>query len=374
MSSNYSSTFDPLADYAHDEYTKQLQHLAQQAQAQVQQQQQQPVYTNQQQQQQQHYQQPQLQQQQQQQNNLDFLSFGDPVDASHPDLDLFESELDLNLAQVDQSQLELFAVDSSVPYNILRSDTPTHQYRQPGPGSAFSDSQSGYGGDSFSNYSESIYQPASEYITSFPNRHQYQIPFDMDLTRIRLEPPTAPYPAQRPSPPGDNGVSGHHQRNLSFGGNGPSLSPSPPQGQLVPVDPSAYRQRSSSGYSDYGQPPIRGARSDYGYPGYTMPAIRNPHPSLNRQAGGRLSPPSVSPSSTTSSTDQSGLSMPITPPVPNMQTPRIAPDAFVNQTEEDPRRKYKCPSCPRCKHPLLIFHDDKLLTMFFCSFRTCVQS
>jgi hypothetical protein len=278
---------------------------------------------------------------------LDFFSLEDPNALLAPHLDQFESELD-NLTELDDPQLQLVALDQSEPYSFLRSDTPSaQQYRQPGPGSAFSESLSGY--ESISGYSESIYRPQSEYITSHRQLPtDYIVPdYIMDLTRIRLDAPVA-YPAQKPSPPSMSTPRSSYSPRNSYGG----MPPSPPQQQQQQqLMDQHYRQRSDSSGHEYGRP-MRGSQSEYG--GYAMR-----HPSLlvgmqpGRQGyvGRNGSPPSVSPSSTTSSTDASGLSIPLTPPVPLVPSLRGEPQVHAELVDDDPRRKYKCPNCPRCKCP-----------------------
>jgi hypothetical protein len=297
--------------------------------------------------------QQQLQQQQQQQqlaatiNPTDFFSFEEPSAILVPNLEQFDTELDHTLEEFGDQPLQLVSVDSSDPYQFLRSDTPSaQQYRQPGPGSTFSESFSNY--ESLSSYSESNYYSQSEYL---PNHRQlgtdfvspnYPLPTDlMELKRIRIEAPSA-YPTQRTSPPLDVASLVHPMQGSRARSSYGAMPPSPPQQQQVSGD--HYRQRSTSSGYEYGQP-IRASKSEYG--GYMRhPSLAGMQPGRQGYVGRNGSPPSVSPSSTTSSTDASGLSMPVTPPMSSHRGEPRLHDEPVN--EDDPRRKYKCPNCPRC--------------------------
>jgi hypothetical protein len=60
------------------------------------------------------------------QNNLDFFSFLPPVEVVAPHPDLFESDIDSNLAAFTD-HLQLFTVDSNDAYNFFRTEKPQWQ-------------------------------------------------------------------------------------------------------------------------------------------------------------------------------------------------------------------------------------------------------
>jgi hypothetical protein len=289
-------------------------------------------------------------------NNLDFFSFTSPADVLAPHPDLFESELDLSLAQVDDSQLSLSFLDvdapAADPFAFLRSETPTHAYRStPSVVTASSASESASGYDSLSSYSESFYNAAhSPNITRACSDYAFPTldSLNMDFQRIGIE-RHAGYATTNEL------ASAFGEDPASFG----ALPASPPR-----THGGIYRPRSRSGaYSDYA-PPQRvvptSAASDY----YSA-LVHARHPSLvgmpaaaaARNGQRTVSPASLSPSS---QSGQSDMSVPITPPLPVAPVmSRVREQQQQQQLEDDDlggpadaRRKYKCPNCTRGKSML----------------------
>ncbi|KAJ8689266.1 hypothetical protein PTI98_013307 [Pleurotus ostreatus] len=113
------------------------------------------------------------------QQNYDFLSFTAPLDIVAPSPDLFETELDLNLEGLDDSQIPFFTVDSNDAFSQLRSGNPTC-----GPPSTFTISSESTYESTPSAYSASYYNnyTPSAYATS-----AYSLEFnEVDLRRIDL--------------------------------------------------------------------------------------------------------------------------------------------------------------------------------------------
>jgi hypothetical protein len=245
----------------------------------------------------------------QQQQGFDFLSFQSPADVIAPHPDLFESELDSNLAAFDEVQLQLLTVDSNDAFSYLRSDTPTC-----GPPSTITvSSESAY--DSLSSHSESFYNyPHSPYA---PTNYSFPLDLEMDFQRIRVDNVS------------DYGVSAPAQATVdptSFG----ALPPTPPRS---PPMASPFEHRSS--YSDYG-----GAR----------PNRMNGSPAADYYTHlnyGNEAPATVSPSHV----NTAQLSVP--PSVPHARSLRGVDD----EPKDDMRKKYRCPACPR-----------GMRTSFICSF------
>jgi hypothetical protein len=223
------------------------------------------------------------------QQGLDFFSFHSPSDILAPHPDLFESELDSNLAAFDEVQLQLLTVDSSDAYTFLRSDTPTC-----GPPSTITvSSESAY--DSLSSHSESFYN-YSQSNYSFP------LELDMEFQKFRVDGVTD-FAAVANS----NALPAAVDPN-SFG----ALPPTPPRSpELSSTTNSKFNGRSS--FSDYS--PMSSSSSDY-YLGF---------------GNGNMAQSTVAPSN-----------------VSNM--PAVVPSSrSVHESEDshDPRKKYKCNTCPR---------------------------
>ncbi|KAJ7071506.1 hypothetical protein C8F01DRAFT_1110817 [Mycena amicta] len=262
--------------------------------------------------------------------SLDFVSFQSPNDILAPHPDLFELELDSNLAGFDDEQLQLLAIGPHDAYSLFRSDTPT---RGP-PSNVTASSESAY--DSLSSYSESFYnyphspQPPSNY--SFP------LDLEMDFQRIRVEAASEYAAAQASSDAAANA-------RMSFG-----------------ASPAADTSRSTKIYSKAFNP--RATFSDYG------PSTRRP--SVPVDIYGQLdfnnAGPTVSPSHISS------------------HLPTIAAGQMAHVPEEedykvgDERKKYKCPSCPRAfarQYNLkthMATHDPNRLKPHVCPHRSCGRS
>lgn len=217
--------------------------------------------------------------------------FNSPSDVLAPHPDQFESELDSNLAAFDQLQLQLLTFD----YPFLRSDTPTC-----GPPSTFTlSSDSAY--DSLSSHSESYYNyPHSPYS---PTNYSFPLDLDMDFQKFRVD-AVSDYAAVN-STQSSNGTLPTTVDPTSFGTLPPTPPHSPPVPSIEPFD---------SSFSDYG-PPSRSAAPDY----YTQL-------SYNPNAMATVSPSRVS------------AQLPLVP------RPRPSSD---DGHKGDPRKKYKCTSCPR---------------------------
>lgn len=323
-------------------------------------------------------------------NTLDFFSFN-PTDVLAPHPDLFESELDSSLSQIDDSQLSLSFLDVDAPadpFAFFRSDTPTHAYRStPSVVTASSASESASGYDSLSSYSESFYNAAnSPDLSLAANPTDFAFTLDglnMDFHRIGLDHRTgyaASAMAARTSPIMPNaGAVGELAHALgedrtSFG----ALPASSPRGD-------SYRARSRSGaYSDYA-PSHRvvpsSAASDY-YP--TLTHARHPslvgiptRPPSNAQR--TVSPASLSPSSQSGQSDM----MPITPPLPIAPVATRVQEAQEDDEQDGPadaRRKYKCPTCPRAfarafnLKTHLATHDPNRPKPHVCPHKACGRS
>lgn len=203
-----------------------------------------------------------------------------------PSVDSFEYDLDLISQNHDFNafQLELTQVNSAYNHTI-----PTH-----GPGSAITFSSESSSQDTFSCYSE----PTSTY--SFP------LDVDMDFQRIHVD----DFPGPQSSLPVLDDPR-------SFG----TLPPTPPRSPQIQLTTTAksfekpYVSRTS--FSDYSPPTKRNSiSSDY----YN-------HLSYNT---GLVAQSTISPSHISTSS----------PVIPS--TTRV-----VEELKGDPRKKYKCPVCPR---------------------------
>lgn len=227
---------------------------------------------------------------QQQLQGLDnFFSFHSPSDVLAPHPDLFESELDLISADLDPEALQLLTVDSQDAFAFLRSDTPTC-----GPPSTITvSSESAY--DSVSSRSESYYNyPHSPYPAS---NYSFPLDLEMDFQRIAVD------------NVGDY-TTGSLEDPKSFG----TLPPTPPRS---PQHAKAYDKNfeNRTSYSDYGPPRRNSVASDYYFP-----------------MGQSVSPPHTQQVS-------------IVPSIPLVQT--------NEEQKPDPRKKYKCTTCPRGMFELL---------------------
>lgn len=248
------------------------------------------------------------QQQQQYQQAFDF-SYHASADPLAPLPDEFESDLDA-LAGLDDINLELLTVENNA-FQFLRSDTPTC-----GPPSTITaSSESAY--DSLSAHSESLYD--------FAPYSTYSYPLEMDFQRIAVD----PYASAQAQAQALNGLDSVDP-TAAFG---VTLPPTPPRspssrGQV----PTKYR----SSYSDCG--PSRDSIPDAYYTQLT-------------NYGVTYSPTHVN------------SPLPVVPSIP-----------LIPSSEEykgDPRKKYKCSSCPR---GMFIVHTTPLDVLISCrSFRQSLQ-
>jgi len=237
-----------------------------------------------------------------QHQSLDFFSFHSPLDVVAPHPDLFESDIDSNLAAYPD-QLHLLTVDSNDAYNYWKAEQP----QQLGPPSTITVSSESF--ESLSSHSDSLYEQLSYYSPSniTPN---HLLDLDMEFSRVRVgsEYSTA-----------QSNISLLDETNdpTSFG----TLPPTPPRSPTLPVDSDSstgfekpYIPRTS--YSDY-CPPKRNSTSSsdyYSHLGYT--------PSLGHS--------SVSP-----------LHLSAQLPTVTSATPQPVEES------KDPRKKYRCTACPR---------------------------
>lgn len=222
----------------------------------------------------------------QQSFGLDFTSFHSPADIAAPSVDSFEYDLDLLSKDNDFYQLEVTQVNSAYSQTI-----PTC-----GPGSAITRSSESSAQDTLSYYSEPFSSPHSNYSFSLD---------EMDFQRICVDDFSS----------AQSTLSLENTDPTSFG----PLPPTPPHSPPAPLSNAVkgfekpYAHRTS--FSDYGAPKRTSISSDF----YS-------------QLG-------FSPSIAQSTISPSHISNPL-PLVPS--TPRP-----LDEYKGDPRKKYKCSSCPR---------------------------
>jgi uncharacterized Zn-finger protein len=264
------------------------------------------------------------------QNNLDFLSFFPPVEVVAPHPDLFESDIDSNLAAFTD-HLQLFTVDSNDAYNFFRSEK--HQWQGPLSTISFSTDSC----DSVSFYNESITR-----VTDEENRLFDFTDLDMDFQRVSVG---SEYAAVQSTLGMIDGSTDHS----AFAPLSPTPPTSPPLTMNVPkVFDKTYTAHRSS-YSECGPPrrKLFTTSSDY-YP----EMVYTPQ-----------SHPTVSPSNISS------------------QLPSIAavsPPPGDGMT--DPRKKYKCTACPRAfaraynLKTHMATHDPNRLKPYVCPQRPCGRS
>jgi len=261
------------------------------------------------------------------QSSLDFFSFHSPSDIIAPHPDLFESDIDSNLAAFPD-QLQLLTVDSNEAYSFFRTENPQWQ----GPPSTITVSSESY--DSVSSHSDSFYNEKLSPFSSSANTDDQVFDFgdlDMDFQRVRVG---SDYGAVQPS---INMMDG------DFGG----LPPTPPRSPPTQMTGSkVYSHRTS--YSDYGPPRRASASSSdyYGRMGY------NPSHST-------VSPLHIS------------TQLPAVPSVASQS---------IDDSKSDPRKKYKCSACPRAfaraynLKTHMATHDPNRLKPYVCPQRSCGRS
>ena len=235
--------------------------------------------------------------------SLDFFSFHSPSDVVAPHPDLFESDIDSNLAAYPD-QLQLLTVDSNDAYNYWKAEQP-----QQGPPSTITVSSESF--ESLSSHSDSFYEHLSYYSPSNIAPNQL-LDLDMDFARVHVgsEYSTA-----------QSGINLLDETNdpTSFG----TLPPTPPRSPALPLDSDSskvfdkpYISRTS--YSDYCPRRQNSTTpSDYysHHLGYT--------PSLGHTAA---SPLHIS---------------------AQLQTIASVTTQPVEEAKADPRKKYRCTACPR---------------------------
>ncbi|EGO02732.1 hypothetical protein SERLA73DRAFT_176077 [Serpula lacrymans var. lacrymans S7.3] len=277
----------------------------------------------------------------QQQQGLDFISFHSPSDILAPHPDLFELELDSSLAAFNEVQLQLLTVDSNDAYTFLRSDTPTC-----GPPSTITvSSESAY--DSLSSHSESFYNyPSSPYSST---NYSFPLDLEMDFQRIRVEGGVSDYGGVSVTPP----TSGARPITVdpnSFSALPPTPSPQPPLS--VPAAESAFDQSTFSDFAETNARVNSSASPDY-------------YAQLGYNVG-------VSNQTTISPSNVSQF------PVASVPQTRTRP--VEDDIKDDPRKRYKCVSCPRAfaraynLKTHMATHDPNRLKPHVCPHRSCGRS
>jgi len=251
------------------------------------------------------------------QNNLDFFSFLPPVEVVAPHPDLFESDIDSNLAAFTD-HLQLYTVDSNDAYNFFRTEKPEWQ----GPLSTITSSDSC---DTISTHSESLYNEPSARANDPDNRLFDFSDLDMDFQRVSVG---SDYAVQSTL-----GMIDESSDHSPFAPISPPTSP--PTAMNVPkVFDKTYNPHRSS-YSEYTprhRKPFT-TTSDY-YPMYSS-----------------QSHPTVSPSHISSS-QLPTIAAVVPPPVEEVR---------------DLRKKYKCTACPRGS-PLFSVSHTTSLNQFLIAF------
>ena len=235
--------------------------------------------------------------------SLDFFSFHSPSDVVAPHPDLFESDIDSNLASYPD-HLQLLTVDSNDAYNYWKAEQAPQ-----GPPSTITVSSESF--ESLSSHSESFYDQLSYYSPSNIASNQL-LDLDMEFSRVRVG---SEYSTTQ------SNISLLDETNdpTSFG----KLPPTPPSHSptLPPLDSDSskvfdkpYITRTS--YSDY-CPQTQSSTNTpdyYSHLGYT--------PSLGHTS---VSPLHIS--------AQLQTIAPVTPK--------------LEEFKGDPRKKYRCTACPR---------------------------
>ncbi|KAF7320023.1 MED6-domain-containing protein [Mycena kentingensis (nom. inval.)] len=261
----------------------------------------------------------------------DFLSFQSPDDVLAPHPDLFELELDADLAGFDDQELQLLAIDAQHDaYALYRSDTPT---RGP-PSNITASSESAYN-ESLSNYSESFY--SYPHSPQPPSNYSFPLDLEMDFQRIRVD-AVSEYAAAQTST--DAAVN-----RMAFAG----ASAGPDTTRSTKPYTKAFNSRAT--FSDYG------------------PSTRRPSVPVDiyGQLDFATAGPTVSPSHISS------------------QLPTIPGGHMAHVPEEedyqgDARKKYKCQSCPRAfaraynLKTHMATHDPNRLKPHVCPHRSCGRS
>jgi len=267
--------------------------------------------------------------------SLDFFSFHSPSDVVAPHPDLFESDIDSNLAAYPD-QLQLLTVDSNDAYNYWKAEQAPQ-----GPPSTITVSSESF--DSLSSHSGSFYDQLSYYSPSNIASNQL-LDLDMEFSRVHVG-------SEYSTPQSNIGLLNETNDPTSFG----TLPPTPPpHSPTLPLDSDSsnvfdkpYIARTS--YSDYcPQTQSSTNTSDYySHIGYT--------PSLGHTS---VSPLHIS--------SQLQTIAPVTPK--------------LEEFKGDPRKKYRCTACPRAfaraynLKTHMATHDPNRLKPHVCPQRSCGRS
>ncbi|KAJ3513553.1 hypothetical protein NLJ89_g2885 [Agrocybe chaxingu] len=266
--------------------------------------------------------------------SFDFLSFHSPSDVLAPHPDLFESDIDSNLAAFPD-QLQLLTVDSNDAYSFFRTEKP----QWPGPLSTITVSSESY--DSRSSYSDSFYnEQVATYAPTPISANVFDFDLDMDfrVQRVRVG---SEYSAVQPS----MSLIDDAQDPTSFG----PLPPTPPRSPALntKVFEKPYGTRSS--FSDYCPPSRRSSTTSSDYYSHLGYSPSHSH----------VSPLHIS-----------------------TQLPAVASVApqSVEEIKGDPRKKYKCTACPRAfaraynLKTHMATHDPNRLKPHVCPQKSCGRS
>ncbi|RPD63243.1 hypothetical protein L226DRAFT_518000 [Lentinus tigrinus ALCF2SS1-7] len=290
-----------------------------------------------------------------QKQSFDFFNYSQSdVVAPHPDQ--FELELDNSLAAFD-AELSLLPIDTA-DFTFYRAATPTF-----GPPSTFTvstESVSAYDSaynDNLSSRSESFYNfnaqsPTSNYPSSVYSLTQEQL--DMEFQRMAM-------PAEDHNSFGALPTSSPSIR--SSPGSVPNISQysppySSPRGSFSDYEP-AQPQQVRLGSS---------AASDY----YPQAQVQ-----INKYTGVRVMQQAPQARSTASMSPQlSAMSHPSAGTHPSLTAHR----AKIDSMQDDPKRKYQCPTCPRAfaraynLKTHIQTHDPNRLKPYACHHKSCGRS
>jgi hypothetical protein len=267
------------------------------------------------------------------QQSLDFFSFHSPSDVVAPHPDLFESDIDSNLAAFPD-QLQLLTVDSNELFHLFRSEKPQWQ----GPPSAITLD------DSLSSHSESFYNEQIQPFAPVPvnNTQPFEFDLDMDFQRVRVG---SDYAAVQPSLTMLDDINDP----TSFG----ALPPTPPRSPPVPMTNNKVFEKSyvaRTSFSDY-SPQRRSSTTSSDYYSHSGYSPSHGHPT-------------VSP-------------LHISSQLPTLATVTPQP---VDDFKGDPRKKYRCSACPRAfaraynLKTHMATHDPNRLKPHVCPQRSCGRS
>ncbi|OCH96688.1 hypothetical protein OBBRIDRAFT_694754, partial [Obba rivulosa] len=270
--------------------------------------------------------------------------------APHPDQ--FESELD-SLVPFD-SDINLLSVPIDTTgdlFSLLRSDTPT--YGTLSSFTASTESVSAYDSsynDTLSVHSESVYS----YVPSPTNNYSqsdygYSQQLDMEFQRMAMPPhddnsfgTIPPSPSIRSSPSSVPNIS-HYSPTTSF---------SSPRGSFSDYEP-AQPQQVRIGSS---------AASDY-------------YPQTRVQLNERPQYPGASARSVPAQDNTSQV-----PSIPSMSQTTSHRSIRADSMQDDGKRKYQCPSCPRAfvrafnLKTHMQTHDPNRAKPYTCTFKSCGRS